>query len=85
MTTRKPTVEDAATARQILLDGVAHDAEVFEILSRLAPLHPRNNTFPGEVLLHLPWRPTLATGPESTGLIRSTWTGCASGSFPSAA
>jgi hypothetical protein len=26
---------------------------IFELVSELAPLHPRNNTFPGEVLLHL--------------------------------
>jgi hypothetical protein len=54
MPTRKPpTAQDAATARQVLLDGLAHDVEVVEILHRLAPLHPRNNTFPGEVLLRL--------------------------------
>ena|SRR5215831_11697067 len=51
--TRRPTPEDAATARQLLLDGLAHGADVFELLSELAPLHPRDNTFPGEVLLRL--------------------------------
>jgi hypothetical protein len=50
---KRPTPEDAATARQILLDGLARDADIFELLSNLAPLHPRNNTFPGEVLLRL--------------------------------
>jgi hypothetical protein len=50
---KRPTVQDAATARQVLLEGLAHDADVFEILNRLAPLHPRNNTFPGEVFLRL--------------------------------
>ena len=29
------------------------DAEVFNIVSELAPLHPRNNTFPGEVFLQI--------------------------------
>ncbi|MFZ0161238.1 MAG: hypothetical protein WAL50_19585, partial [Kineosporiaceae bacterium] len=48
-----PTAQDAATARQILLDGLAHEIGVFEILNQLAPLHPRNNTFPGEVFLRL--------------------------------
>ena len=43
--------QDAATARQILLDGMAQGGDVFETLDRLAQLHPRNNTFPGEVLL----------------------------------
>ena len=41
------------TARRALLDGLACDADIFEVLSGLAPLHPRNNTFPGEVFLHL--------------------------------
>jgi hypothetical protein len=41
------------TARRALLDGLARDAGLFEVLSGLAPLHPRNDTFPGEVFLHL--------------------------------
>ncbi|MFI5898515.1 hypothetical protein ACIA5D_51485 [Actinoplanes sp. NPDC051513] len=49
----RPTVQDAATARQVLLDGLEHDVGIVEILNRLAPLHPRNDTFPGEVLTHL--------------------------------
>ena len=48
-----PTPQDAATARRILLDGLARDAQVFELLGELEPLHPRNDTFPGEVFLHL--------------------------------
>jgi hypothetical protein len=31
----------------------ARDADIFGLVSELAPLHPRNNTFPGEVFLHL--------------------------------
>ena len=50
---KQPVPEDAATARQTLLDGLARDADIFELLSELAPLHPRDNTFPGEVFLHL--------------------------------
>jgi hypothetical protein len=50
---KRPTPEDAAAARRILLDGLARDADIFELLSQLAPLHPRDNTFPGEVLLRL--------------------------------
>ena len=50
---KRPTGEDAATARRALLDGLARDADIFEVLSRLAPLHPRNDTFPGEVFLDL--------------------------------
>ena len=41
------------TARLTLLDGLARDADIFELVSELAPLHPRNNTFPGEVFLLL--------------------------------
>lgn len=48
-----PTAQDAATARRILLDRVANGVDLGEILGQLAPLHPRNNTFPGEVFLRL--------------------------------
>ena len=41
------------TARQTLLDGLARDVDIFELVSELAPLHPRDNTFPGEVFLRL--------------------------------
>ena len=41
------------TVRRALLDGLARDADIFEVLSGLASLHPRNDTFPGEVFLHL--------------------------------
>jgi hypothetical protein len=51
--TKRPTPEDTATARRVLLDGLARDADISELVSELAPLHPRNNTFPGEVLLHV--------------------------------
>ncbi len=50
---KRPAPEDAVTARRALLDGLARDADIFEVLSGLAPLHPRNDTFPGEVFLHL--------------------------------
>jgi hypothetical protein len=50
---KRPTPEDTVTARQTLLDGLARDVDVFDLLSELAPLHPRDNTFPGEVFLRL--------------------------------
>ncbi len=50
---KRPTPEDTITARRVLLDGLARDADVFELVSELAPLHPRDNTFPGEVFLYL--------------------------------
>ena len=56
---KRPAPEDAVTARQTLLDGLARDADVFELLSELAPLHPRDNAFPGEVFLHDFWQYAL--------------------------
>ena len=50
---KRPAPEDAVTVRQTLLDGLARDADIAGLLSELAPLHPRDNTFPGEVFLHL--------------------------------
>jgi hypothetical protein len=50
---KRPTPEDSATARRILLDGLARDSEAFQWVGELEPLHPRNDTFPGEVFLHV--------------------------------
>jgi hypothetical protein len=50
---KRPAPEDTVTARQTLLDGLARDADIFELVGELAPLHLRDNTFPGEVFLHL--------------------------------
>jgi hypothetical protein len=40
-------------ARRVLLDGLARDADIFQLVSELTPLHPRDSTLPGEVLLQL--------------------------------
>src|ERR1700757_3784425 len=50
---KRPTLEDTVTARRTLLDGLARDVDIFELESELVPLHPRDNTFPGEVFLCL--------------------------------
>jgi hypothetical protein len=42
---KRPTREDTVAARKILLDGLAGDAGIFDLISELAPLHPRDNTF----------------------------------------
>ena len=50
---KRPTPEDAVTARRILLDGLARDAGISGLAGELASAHPRNTTFPGEVFLRL--------------------------------
>jgi hypothetical protein len=50
---KRPTPDDTASARQTLLDGLAGDVDVFELVSELAPLHPRDDTLPGEVFVRL--------------------------------
>jgi len=50
---KRPAPDDAVTARQTLLDGLARDPDIFELLSELAPLHPPGDTFPGEVFLYV--------------------------------
>jgi hypothetical protein len=50
---KRPVPEDGVTARQILLAGLARDADISGLVSELAPLHRRDNTFPGEVFLRL--------------------------------
>lgn len=49
----RPTVEDRVAAILIALRGIASDADLGDMALQLEPLHPRNNTFPGEVLLEL--------------------------------
>ena len=50
---KRPAPQDTVIARRTLLAGLARDADIFGIVSELAPLHPRNDTFPGEVFLRL--------------------------------
>jgi hypothetical protein len=50
---KRPTPGDTVTARWVLLDGLARDADIFELVSELAPLHPRDSTFPGEVFIRV--------------------------------
>jgi hypothetical protein len=50
---KRPTAEDTVTARRVLLDGLARDADIFELATELSRLHPRDNTFPGEVFLQV--------------------------------
>ena len=50
---KRPTPQDAAIARRILLDGMARDTGVSGLAGELAALHPRGDTFPGEVFLQV--------------------------------
>jgi hypothetical protein len=50
---RQPSAEDRLAAIRIALAGIARGTELGDIGVRLERLHPRNNTFPGEVLLEL--------------------------------
>jgi hypothetical protein len=49
----RPTSEDRRTAIDLALSGLARGDDLADLAERLEPLHPRNNTFPGEVLLDL--------------------------------
>jgi hypothetical protein len=50
---QRPTSEDRTKAIGVALLGLADDLELGELAAMLAPLHPTNDTFPGEVLLEL--------------------------------
>ena len=50
---RTPSAADHRTAITVALSGIAAGRELGDIARDLEPLHPRNNTFPGEVLLDL--------------------------------
>jgi hypothetical protein len=50
---RSPTDDDRLQAISVALDGLSHSNELGDIAARLAPLHPRHNTFPAEVLVDL--------------------------------
>ena len=50
---KRPTPGDTVTARRVLLGGLARDADISGLVSELAPLHPRDNTFPGEVFIRV--------------------------------
>jgi hypothetical protein len=54
MATRKrPTAEDRLETIRVALGGLAAGADITDVGLKLGALHPRNNTFPAEVLLEL--------------------------------
>ena len=50
---KRPGPAEAAAATRILLDGLAEDRDLSDIAAELTPLHPRDDTFPGEVFLQV--------------------------------
>jgi hypothetical protein len=56
-----PTSEQAAEAVHLLLHALESGSDIFDALDRIRPLHPKNNTFPGEVFMGLAAR-ALAEG-----------------------
>jgi hypothetical protein len=50
---KRPSPEDRTAAIGIALSALAHGIERGDIARQLETLHPKNNTFPGEVLLEL--------------------------------
>jgi hypothetical protein len=52
-TRRGPTYDDQRAAIAVALGGLAAGDDLRAILQKLVALHPRNNTFPAEVLLDL--------------------------------
>lgn len=50
---RRPTEEDRIEAIRRLLSGLEADADAHDLASAVADLHPKNNTFPGEVFMRL--------------------------------
>ena len=79
---KRPTPEDSVTARRVLLDGLARDADIFELVSELAPLHPRDTPSPAR--RSSASRRTRWTGAGPAGPTRCPWRDYATGSCPSA-
>jgi hypothetical protein len=53
MARKRPGPQDRLDAIRIALHGVASSADPLDVAPALAALHPKNDTFPGEVLLGL--------------------------------
>ena len=49
----KPTAEHRTAAVERVISGLARGDDVFELSKAVADLHPRDNTFPGEVFISL--------------------------------
>jgi hypothetical protein len=68
--TSGPSEEDHGTAVGLGLLGLADDQDLVEIMDRLVSIHPKNNTFPAEVLLELAVDAIAESGASPTEPIR---------------
>jgi hypothetical protein len=50
---RRPSSEDARQAVSLLLGALESGGDIFDALDEIRSLHPKNNTFPGEVFMRL--------------------------------
>jgi hypothetical protein len=53
MARKRPTEDDHRQALHRLLGGLAGNTDLFDIVAAVADLHPKNDTFPGEVFMGL--------------------------------
>jgi hypothetical protein len=67
---QRPTPEQAADAVRVLLDAVEAGSDLFEALDEIRALHPRNDTFPGEVFMQLAARALAEGGVSAASPIR---------------
>ena len=50
---RRPSPDDARAAVALLLGAVKTRGDIYDALDQVRPLHPKDNTFPGEVFMRL--------------------------------
>jgi hypothetical protein len=65
---RTPTEQDRVEAITRLLDGLAQGIDAHELAASIWDLHPRYNTFPGEVFLEVAVAALERSGPNPTPL-----------------
>lgn len=70
MSKQRPSDADRAKALNILLHGLSNGDDPHDVVALLAPLHPKNNTFPGEVLMELGADALAIAAPDAENPIR---------------
>jgi hypothetical protein len=53
MAREAPTDDDKRPSIELVLSGLARGTDMLDLAAELLPLHPKNDTFPGEVFLSL--------------------------------